>query len=1130
LYPASTFFWVEPTGSQWGVARRGEGGGAQAELFSFEPAQHLAHRLDGLRWPDQARVPVNRASVKVRDVVWHDLVASPAPVVVAGYSAIGQVVSLIADWLGHHDRGGAGAAAGPLRIVVGTEPFGSSRQSFDDPTVAFTREVEHYWLERGVSLRRSAQLIVAADAVRAGRVDVRAVVGATPLHAKVYVGEHAATVGSSNFTDNGLHAQVEANARFEREAEHRRYDELVQVAENFWVVGTPWNDELLALLDALLQVVGWREALARACAELLEGEWAERYLRDASGAEAALWPSQLVGIAQAMWIIENVGSVLVADATGSGKTRMGAHLVRSVRDRLWSTGRVRRDLTVLVCPPAVEQTWRHEAIACGLSINTVSHGKLSRAGADGERIEQRAVRRAQLLAVDEAHNFLNRSSNRTRSLRDNLADHVMLFTATPISKGAADLLDLVALLGPDNFEDETHGVLKRLERRGSVGDGLSPDEERQLRTEIQRFTVRRTKTQINELVDRDPEAYRHPDTGRVCRYPAHRPITYDTGESASDSVTADQIRAIASTLSGVALLPRDLSVPARLRKTVSDEQWLTFRLRSASGLAAHHVLGALRSSRAALHEHVYGTAAAVDHFGLDQGFKAAGSGDTLGKVHERGSQGPPAAALECELPDWLTDADAWSAACAFEAERYRSIGELLAGISDARERRKAELLAGLAGRHDRVLAFDHHLITLTALASLMGDGVDVLIATGQAAAGRDRVQRVFAPTASGADAQRAIALCSDAMNEGLNLQGASAIVHLDLPTTLRVAEQRVGRVDRMDSPHDEIEAWWPRDGASFATRANERLVRRAEESEALLGSNLAIPELSDASRGEALIDDVVDVDDVVRQVDGLLDHPTDELFDALDPVRRLVTGPDALIPAADYAHYRSVSSRVVARVAPLVSSRPWAFLAVRSSAQGAPRWMLVDPTTSRCETDLRVVTDVLRSRLRDDPADRRFDEAAATVLDRCLGIAAVAEVELLPRRIRRALDQLHEVATHWAAASRAARHEVTATGWLRLAEAARPVDGVHRHDPFALAERWLSLVTPLLDDERDAVRGRRYVLLHDITARLRAEPLAYDEVIASFADLPDALPLADRVSACIVGVPAGPGTDSGVVG
>ena len=76
------------------------------------------------------------------------------------------------------------------------------------------------------------------------------------------------------------------------------------------------------------------------------------------------------------------------------------------------------------------------------------------------------------------------------------------------------------------------------------------------------------------------------------------------------------------------------------------------------------------------------------------------------------------------------------------------------------------------------------------------------------------------------------------MNDGLNLQGASAIVHLHLPTTLRVAQQRVGRVDRMDSRYDTIEAWWPGDGEAFATRANQLLAERAAESNSLLGSNL----------------------------------------------------------------------------------------------------------------------------------------------------------------------------------------------------------------------------------------------------------------------------------------------------
>ena len=36
-----------------------------------------------------------------------------------------------------------------------------------------------------------------------------------------------------------------------------------------------------------------------------------------------------------------------------------------------------------------------------------------------------------VLAVDEAHNFLNRSSERSRVLLGNMADHTILFTATP---------------------------------------------------------------------------------------------------------------------------------------------------------------------------------------------------------------------------------------------------------------------------------------------------------------------------------------------------------------------------------------------------------------------------------------------------------------------------------------------------------------------------------------------------------------------------------------------------------------------------------------------------------------------------------------------------------------------------
>lgn len=1166
-------------------SKRGSGADlAQVDLFAAAPSTSLGEHLDALSWPDQQRVPVNRASAKVRHVVWPDLSTSRRPVVVAGYASIGELVSFIAEWARRDDIDEGDDSDDPdddpeprlLRLVFGTEPYATNRHTFVSPELAFTAEVEQYWHERGISVRQSALLLAAIAALDHGLVSARFVHGNVPLHAKVFVGDTAATLGSSNFTTAGLGAQLEANVRVERDHERRRYDELVAVAENCWVAGHAWDAALRRLLESLLQVVTWHEALARACVELLDGEWAERYLASLESTEGALWPSQRIGIAQALWIIESVGSVLVADATGSGKTRMGAQLVRAVRDRLWATGRVRRDLTVLVCPPSVEDTWRTEAISCGLSINTVSHGKLSRAperrSADlpiehvesshgrrhEERHEHREVRRAQLLAVDEAHNFLNRTAKRTRFLRENLADHVLLFTATPISRGPADLLDLVALLGPDNFPDRTLDVLRRLERRRGLNDALDPAEADELRAEIQRFTLRRTKTQINHLVEREPAAYEHPVTGRVCRYPEHRPHAYPTGETDDDAEVARSIRSVTAELVGVTLLGGgELAVPPALRSRFSDAQWLDLRLGSARGLAAHHVLAALRSSRAALFEHLRGTVAAAARHGLPDGFKTTATGDVLGRLDELVVAGPPSVTLDCEVPTWLTDADAWAQACRDEQARYLAVLDALDGLSDARERTKVALLTRLAAEHERVLAFDHHLITLAVLRELLtdtdadadarsGSGVEVLVATGQRGGDRREVERVFALSGRG----RAIALCSDAMNEGLNLQGAAAIVHLDLPTTLRVAEQRVGRVDRMDTPHDVIEAWWPRDGEAFATRANERLLERLHESESLLGSNLPVPDLGPAvgsgarvtsAMGARRLDGgaLVTPEDLQAELVAAQAEPWDGIADALEPVRRLVESDEPLVPPDAYraarghgAGVRSGGARrsepdpapsarsVVAAVEMPPGSGGFGFFAVRSAAGGAPRWLLVEPDGPvAVRTELVAIAERLRVLLGDDPPGRTLDDATAAVLDRCLALAAASERELLPKRMQRALEQVARTCAGWADGARRAGREDDATRWLALRSLVEHSGDAASVDSYALAERWLELVAPVLDAHRSRRRRQRYVLLRDIDDALLEDPFEIEVVEAAFSDLAVVPSLAERVSACIIGVP-----------
>jgi superfamily II DNA/RNA helicase len=421
------------------------------------------------------------------------------------------------------------------------------------------------------------------------------------------------------------------------------------------------------------------------------------------------------------------------------------------------------------------------------------------------------------------------------------------------------------------------------------------------------------------------------------------------------------------------------------------------------------------------------------------------------------------------------------------------------------------LLVRLANRHERVLAFDRHLISLVALRRRLNEtGHTVLLATGANEQQRKRLQRSFAPESQ----ERGIALCSDAMNEGLNLQGASAIVHLDLPTTLRVAEQRVGRVDRMNSPHAAIEAYWPNDGQSFATRANEKLARRVEESALLLGSNLPVPDLS------ATADDrIISVEEHIKEYNAPEAETWDGIHDAFDAVRSLVRGEDSLISQAAYARHRTTTSRVLARVAPVDAATPWAFFAVRAPSHGAPRWILIDHEAPSGElTQLPEIAARLRHHLSSEPEDRPLDEAASALLDQFIDAGARAEHRLLPRRMQRGLDQLRHVATTWATTSRAMGSEEEASAYDRLAALATPSPTNNTPDPYLIAQRWLNLVDPMLNDHRQVRRPAHYVLLRDITPRLLQEPVPLNTLERCVRRARSCATLAERVSACIIGV------------
>lgn len=176
----------------------------QISLFDI-PDASSEMRLEAFAWPAPERFPLNATGQKVRDQVLADLEVASNPLIIAGYASIDYLIDFAAR-LSKRD--------GKLRLLVGTEPFPGNRASYSASRENFPREVEEYWLDRGVSLRLSGKIVQTIYLIRSGRLSARYLGGRhTRLHAKIYAGDTGITIGSSNFTQAGLTRQIEANVR-----------------------------------------------------------------------------------------------------------------------------------------------------------------------------------------------------------------------------------------------------------------------------------------------------------------------------------------------------------------------------------------------------------------------------------------------------------------------------------------------------------------------------------------------------------------------------------------------------------------------------------------------------------------------------------------------------------------------------------------------------------------------------------------------------------------------------------------------------------------------------------------------------------------------------------------------------
>ena len=714
------------------------------------------------------------------------------------------------------------------------------------------------------------------------------------LHGKAFIikdGGASVLAGSSNLTYSGMARNRELNLGVYQPSPVERTQEWF---DEQWEEAVPYD--LAALYAARTELHQPWTVFLRMLYEL----YGDSFEADTEfDNELGLTDFQADGVHRAKRILAKRGGVIVADEVGLGKTFVAGELIREAA--------IEHRQKVLVVAPATlrDSTWRPFLKDKNINADVVSYEELAgdiqngRAGRAGAHVQ--ALDSYALVVVDEAHNLRNASTHRADAFRMLLAGSVpkklVLLTATPVNNSLQDLQTLVSYIDPSDGAFADIGVPSVRQYIGTAM-ALDPDElsGKHLFELLDAIAVRRTRRFIKTQ-------YPHAKVGgvqitfpqsRVHRVEYHLdgvlPGFFDRLADALGARSEDEDLAT----TGVTLtdpgkvLTMARYVPSRFLLG-QDNQIEQYEVQNA-GLLRSALLKRFESSAVAFGATIMKMISSQDHFlsALDHGRVLTGDAlrawaaadsddidtvisalndDTLeSNVDSASGYNVPAlrAAVEADkqlLHQFLTEVAAVSWKDDPKIDRLADeIGLIAAsakrdgvGAENTRDRRKVLVFTYFADTANYINE------ALTALAAhgderLVDYDKRIVVATGGDRHGRKEAIVGFAPRTAGTgeDEDRYdLAIATDVLSEGVNLQQAGHIINYDLPWNPMRLVQRHGRIDRIGSQHREIHlrCFFPDDQLEELLQLEGRLQLKLKQAAAAFGiSDGVLPGIEAAER------------------------------------------------------------------------------------------------------------------------------------------------------------------------------------------------------------------------------------------------------------------------------------------
>lgn len=329
---------------------------------------------------------------------------SKAVDIATGYFDIGALLALGDEW----------KKVDKIRILMGAEVSLKTKQAFVD-AMSHRTDTLNESIEKTKDKNDFLDGVPAVvEALRSRKIECR-VYRKEKFHAKAYITHarlevvgSAALVGSSNFTNPGLTQNIELNVQITG----AQVAVLQEWYEQHWAEAEDVTPDMLQTIERHVRPYTPFEVYAKALQELLKGheETASEWERAKSKMYPQLDKYQQDGYQNLVKIATQYRGAFLCDGVGLGKTFIGLMLIERfvVKERKNVLLLVPKSGRKAVWEPAIRRYLSHVGATGDFSNFVVlNHTDLNREGDDLPARLESMRQKADVIIIDEAHNFRN---------------------------------------------------------------------------------------------------------------------------------------------------------------------------------------------------------------------------------------------------------------------------------------------------------------------------------------------------------------------------------------------------------------------------------------------------------------------------------------------------------------------------------------------------------------------------------------------------------------------------------------------------------------------------------------------------------------------------------------------------